>query len=164
MNLIFLAAAALIISAGSQGTGHHSNTHVTAAIQYSTYDRYGNELFVSLRSGDPYYGYDRFYYEDHYYDRCEPFYVARPVYLFHDPVFVVDRPVRVIHRPVYVREPVFVRRPVYVSRDYGNRRTRGDDRHYASYARVEVRSDHGNKSHGNQAHGGKGEKGKHGRG
>jgi hypothetical protein len=88
MNLLTLAAAAVLFSAATD-----DRAHVSAAIHYTTVDRSGNVLTLTLTSGHPYYGRERFFYRDRYY-----YLHYRPEYRYAPPrdVFIVREPVIVI--------------------------------------------------------------------
>lgn len=100
MNLIAIAAAAIILSAATDDSRGHSSTRVSAAIEYTTVDRHGNVLVVSLSSGNPYYGRDYFYLGDCHYYRYPParYRVLRPVYFEPGPVYVLYREPYYRHR------------------------------------------------------------------
>ncbi len=96
MNFLAFVAAVMILTADSNDSGRHGNTQVSAAIEYRTVDRSGNEMILSVRSGDPYYGRyygrDDFYYDDCHYYRYYPKKYKGPkqrVYVVHEPVYVV---------------------------------------------------------------------------
>jgi hypothetical protein len=73
MNLIAFLAAAVILSAANDGSSRTS-----VAVQYASYDRFGNVFSLSVTSGSPFYGRDSFYYRDRVYYRCFP--VGHPLY------------------------------------------------------------------------------------
>jgi hypothetical protein len=96
MNFVAFVAAVMILTADTNDSGRYRDTQVSAAIEYRAVDRAGNELFLSVRSGDPYfgryYGDEFFYYNDCRYYRYYPtrrVVVRQPVYVVHDPVYVV---------------------------------------------------------------------------
>jgi hypothetical protein len=94
--MLAFVAAVMILTADSNDSGRHGNTQVSAAIEYRTVDRSGNELILSVRSGDPYYG--RYYGRDYfYYDDCRyyRYYPGRRV-VYREPVYVVREPVYVV--------------------------------------------------------------------
>ncbi len=102
MNFLVLVAAVMILTADSNHSGRSSDSRVSAAIEYRTVDRSGNELIVSFGSGDPYfgryYGRDYFYYDDYRYYRYYPAYRYYPgrhypyrrTIVVHEPVFIVE--------------------------------------------------------------------------
>lgn len=88
MNLIALVAAAIILDSATHDSPR--DTRVSAAIEYTSVDRSGNVLTVSVSSGDPYYGQyygrDEFYYRDRHYYRYPPRDIVcyEPVYVVRD--------------------------------------------------------------------------------